>query len=474
MKTYQIPKHTSRLPDCISCEGFAARTTYPTAMGGAVLQGKFLLSIGESAPASANLEEQESASIIAKGVADIYDRHKKVNKSLRTFRYQPPSGDSKSPGIAEQVNQSVMESVPGPDAAPTSAAAATAASEPTVQLPGLRGMAQNEELEIIAHGEFEQEADGTPRPVTHYGGLSPAELADYLIAQGLPAGYRGNIRLTGCAAGFGGAKSYANALAYALRNHSSRWEGNPSVLGFIGSTHLEQGKLDSQKELYVEHPTAIKYGLRKALEILDRKTAVADSVEGILIQKVNEAGQATSNDYANIATAANLFDSLVALSTAVDELSFPFRYLEDYEDPAEQTASGAGYDEKAPSLSSDQLYPLKDGGDALLRNCADVLQKAIHLADVVFGAATVPDFAGDAKIGDLLPDLIASMHTTGIKLPANALRKLEVVKPVPAQPALAQPAANAANTDLDLPEIQPQHQHENAKNQAPAKCCVIL
>lgn len=451
MKQYQVHQRPNGLSDSKGV-GFPARTFYPTAPGSAVLQGKFLLSIGETAGANASKADQEDARIIADGVVDMQDLHQKHNKPLKTFRYQAATGEQKESGIEE-------------------VATFPAVSTPSTSPPalGLRGIALDEELEIIAHGRFDEDVDGTPHPVTHYGGLTAQELADYLIVQGLPEGYKGNIRLTGCATGFGGNQSYVNAVAYKLKHNMKGWQGDPSVFGFIGSTHLEKGNNDSRPQLYATHPSAIRYRIPDAQTQLDAVLqSFGRNIVSYLIQRCSQgiAQNSSQLESANIATAANLLEGIDEVSSQIDRLVFPLLYLDDFE--AETHSKGEAWDEKGPSPDSQQLYPL--GKNAMkLAAIKTVLEKATHLLRTIRGHATVPNFADDKADSQLIDELVSAIQTTEVKLDGRQMKLFEIVGPDP------QPQAQTQNAPPHHPNPiqQPPAHDENPTKESAKGCCIV-
>lgn len=196
---------------------FQAKTTYPTEP---VLQGKFLLSLGE-----VNLQAPPGFPHGDHAVASTMDYFSKHYTGANDHVMRTVKEDEKAkPRIEEEMRKKDAQSV--------------------FQPGSLAGIAPDDTLEIIGHGESGQHPLYQQNVVLKMGGLLPEELADFLLSHGLPETFDGFISLTGCSTGTGKELSYAASFGAALFKKAKFTGTGPRIAGYKGAIHI--GKLHDE------------------------------------------------------------------------------------------------------------------------------------------------------------------------------------------------------------------------------------
>ena len=428
MKTSTHPSsfHQTSPPITGRTTGYAAQTGYPV---GAVLQGKFLLSLGERALDEVAPQFTHGDHAVESTVA-YFDRllQGADGQVLRTVQ------DEEDKGVRRMERRQVD---------PQSGQQVFAAGN-------LAGLKLDESLELVGHGTMQVDADGTPIKVVHFGGMTPEELAAYLVANGLPKGYKGVISLTGCSTGYGGAESYAVAFQRNLHQRKELGKGRPVVLGYTGTAHVGKHTHDS-----ISSGMMVQRNLPALRAAKDSLWALSAEIQALVPSSSEEKLDAPASATSSQAPPLQRLSKAVSI---VASATFQTFYLEGFDDSrATLRASEESityYDDSLTDVEQEQLQATVDF-------CALVRGFIAHHPGMNAIASSATAIASSSATTN---ELAASASSSSPSASAEAdLKAIE--------------AGARAIMAREMPDPLSQN-HETAKHEIPQKlsqkgCCIV-
>jgi hypothetical protein len=439
MKTAILSSHKAPSSFHSRGMGHSAQTHYPV---GPVVQGKFLLSLGER-----DLDE----------VAPQFTHGDQAVESTVTYF------DNLFKGKDDQVLRTVQD----PDdkgARRMERRQVDAKSGQKVFAAGnLAGIKPDETLELVGHGTMLNDHEGEPIKVVRFGGMTPEELATYLVSNGLPNGYKGVISLTGCSTGFGGAASYTAEFQKALHQKKQLGKGRPTVLGYTGTAHVGKHTHDGSSGMMVQR------NLPALKAAKDSLWALRPEIRALVPNHADEKSSPAPNAANDQQT---IFQRLERALSLVTSATFKTFYFDGFVDSRAITRATEDtityYDDSLADVEEEQLAATI-AFSALVRAF-----NARHLKPIpaVSGTATVsPAASVSASIAATSATTVAVASTAAPTASTSASEAVEVdLKAIESAAKLI----FARKMPDPLDQDHKSHQHEISQKPAEKGCCTIM